>query len=226
MKKLIIATLVLVLVLVSPAIATSPVYVEATLEEVMGQLETREVFPGGFDPWDYDTDISGYIEVGNLLVALDDYYAGVITLSEVLEVISLYQAHTSSIISKEDIIAALDDAFQEVYTYYLHFGDSEYIDARMNSINEVVESDTIDMWAYRDFFDCEDFAFGLMGAFHHNEYTAAMAIFVFYVSWEDAGTHSHALNGFYNDGQIILIEPQNDRFFTVPEDWTLDVLMG
>lgn len=226
MKKLIALVISTILILAYLLPTASPIYVEATLGEVMEQLETREVFLGGFDPWDYDTDISGYIEIDNLLVALDDYYAEVITLNEALEVISLYQAHTSSIISKEDIIAACDDAFQEVFTYYLHFGDSEYIDARINSINEVVESDEIDTWAYKPFFDCEDFAFGLLGALHHNEYTAAMAIFVFYVSWEDEGAHSHALNGFYNDGQIILIEPQNDRFFTVPEDWVLDVLMG
>ena len=46
------------------------------------------------DAWSYDEDGSGYIEIGELLHAISDYIGGDITISQLLEIISLYIGHT------------------------------------------------------------------------------------------------------------------------------------
>jgi hypothetical protein len=46
------------------------------------------------DAWTYDEDDSGYIEIGELLDAISDYIGGDITISQLLEIISLYISHT------------------------------------------------------------------------------------------------------------------------------------
>lgn len=48
----------------------------------------------GWDPWVYDGDGSGYIEIGELLQAINDYIGGDITISQLLELINLYISHT------------------------------------------------------------------------------------------------------------------------------------
>jgi len=45
---------------------------------------------GGWDPWDYDFNENGVIDIGEVLAAIVDYFDGVIIISEVLEVIVLY----------------------------------------------------------------------------------------------------------------------------------------
>lgn len=47
-----------------------------------------------FDPWDYDVNGNGYIDIGEQLAAIEDYMAGRITISQELEVINLYVSHT------------------------------------------------------------------------------------------------------------------------------------
>jgi hypothetical protein len=49
---------------------------------------------GDWDPWAYDEDNSGYIEIGELLQAINDYISGDITISQLLEIINLYINHT------------------------------------------------------------------------------------------------------------------------------------
>lgn len=49
---------------------------------------------GEWAPWDYDEDDSSYIEIGELLDAISDYIGGEITISQLLETISLYISHT------------------------------------------------------------------------------------------------------------------------------------
>ena len=46
------------------------------------------------DSWSYDEDNSGFIEIGELLPAISDYIGGDITISQLLEIISLYISHT------------------------------------------------------------------------------------------------------------------------------------
>jgi hypothetical protein len=47
-----------------------------------------------WNPWAYDEDGSGYIEIGELLDAISDYIGGGIDISKLLEIISLYISHT------------------------------------------------------------------------------------------------------------------------------------
>lgn len=49
--------------------------------------------PPTFDPWAYDIDGSGYIEIGELLDAISDYIGGKIDIDSLLEVINLYMDH-------------------------------------------------------------------------------------------------------------------------------------
>lgn len=48
------------------------------------------VSEGGWDPWDYDEDENGIIEILELLTAAVDYFAEDITIMQLLEVVSLY----------------------------------------------------------------------------------------------------------------------------------------
>lgn len=43
-----------------------------------------------FDPWQYDTDESCYIEIEEQLEAVKDYMAGIITIDQLNQVTSLY----------------------------------------------------------------------------------------------------------------------------------------
>lgn len=49
---------------------------------------------GEWDPWVYDEDDSGYIEIGELLDAINDYIGDEISISQLLKVINLYISHT------------------------------------------------------------------------------------------------------------------------------------
>ena len=49
---------------------------------------------GEWDPWSYDEDDSGFIEISELLDTINDYIGGDITISQLLEIISLYISHT------------------------------------------------------------------------------------------------------------------------------------
>ncbi len=64
-------------------------------EYAVGGDTIVDVGTGGWDPWVYDTDPEdGYIEINELLHAISDYIGGNITISQLLNVISLYITHT------------------------------------------------------------------------------------------------------------------------------------
>jgi len=71
-------------------------------------------------------------------------------------------------------------------------------------------------------YDCDDFTFALMGAFHKDYETAAMPIFVTWVP-----TIQHALLSFYYGNEIFVIEPQTDEIYWLPEgEWKLGLVCG
>ena len=70
---------------------------------------------------------------------------------------------------------------------------------------------------------CDDFAFRLMGVFHQDLRTAAMPIFITWVSMPEGG---HAVLSYYKHGQVKIIEPQNDDIYDVPKEWGLMLLCG
>ena len=124
---------------------------------------------------------------------------------------------------------ALDKDFKDVqYGSNIRFCDMNYKRADESIIKAITDQDRIDQEEYvADFFDCDDFTFALMGAFHHCRETAAMPIFIIYVQWgEEGNIAAHSIMSYYNNGQIILIEPQSDHCYTVPADWILTFLTG
>lgn len=122
--------------------------------------------------------------------------------------------------------------------------DQSYAEADEGVISEILDKDKTDLEQYKaEDFDCDDFAFRLMGAFHQDLRTAAMPIFITWVSWEVTGSWlkrvwtrlksfvtgqrvGHAVLSYYKDGKVNIIEPQNDDIYPVPEGWRLDLLCG
>lgn len=102
----------------------------------------------------------------------------------------------------------------------IQLADQTYKEADLDKINEILAKDKTEKESYSaEDFDCDDFAFRLMGAFHRDRETAAMPIFITWVT-------GHALLSFYHDGNISMIEPQTDEIFPVPEKWSLILLCG
>jgi len=137
-------------------------------------------------------------------------------------------------LSANEIVDAVKSAFRgNVGSTYM--ADSTYYSASLDDIREVLNKTKIDCLPYiAEDADCDDFAFALMGAFHADPYkpewekTVKQAIFIAWVWWKQGEQmFAHALNlAVTGDKQVYLIEPQNDKIFTVPENWNLIVLMG
>jgi hypothetical protein len=88
----------------------------------------------------------------------------------------------------------------------------------------ILDADQGDKEDYEtEWYDCDDFAFRLMGIFHCDREAAAMPIFITWVLLPEGG---HAVLSYYKDGEVKIIEPQTDQVFLVPEDWTLMLLCG
>jgi len=122
--------------------------------------------------------------------------------------------------------------------------DQSYAEVDEGVISEILDRDKTDLEQYKaEDFDCDDFAFCLMGVFHQDRRTAAMPIFITWVSWEIVGSWfkrvwlriksfvtgqrvGHAVLSYYKDGIVKIVEPQNDGIYPVPEDWRLDLLCG
>lgn len=216
MKRILIALVVLAFLILPVAPAA---FDGEEVTEVKASIEFE------FCPWAYDVDGSGYIEIEEALAAIYDYPEE-ITKAEALQVLNLFYDQASSLIPYVDVIYAIRRDFVE--DEFIFFDDSHYKSARLDPIRAVVESDLTDEFKYvANDFDCDDFTWGLMGAFHHNLETAAMPIFAVSVQYEKLGeTRYHRMIAFYYNGEMILIEPQSDRFYNVPEDWILRLLIG
>ena len=104
------------------------------------------------------------------------------------------------------------------------FADNYYKETDEELIRQILKEDETDLQEYvAEEFDCDDSAFRLMGVFHQNRETAAMGIFITWVMTPRGG---HALLSYYVDGEVKLIEPQNDKIFPVPRGWELILLCG
>ena len=103
--------------------------------------------------------------------------------------------------------------------------DQSYLEADEVLIGAILGQDKTDLEQYQaEEFDCDDFAFRLMGAFHNNLKTAAMPIFITWIAMPQGG---HALLSYYSQGQVKIIETQTDEIiFTVPKNWQLLLLCG
>lgn len=133
-----------------------------------------------------------------------------------------------------EIEAAYREAFNLRFSFWswlfklvgnnIYLADAYYQEADPGYIDLIVDADQGDKEEYDlETFDCDDFAFRLMGVFHMDRETAAMPIFITWVSFPGG---AHAVLSYYYDGEVRIIEPQNDEVFPVPEDWSLLVLIG
>jgi hypothetical protein len=105
-----------------------------------------------------------------------------------------------------------------------YFADELYMPVDPGLLQLILDADTGDKEEYEtEFYDCDDFAFRLMGVFHQDRQGAAWPIFVTWVNTPQGG---HAVLSYYLDGRVFIIEPQTDEMFLVPEDWTLTLLCG
>lgn len=105
-----------------------------------------------------------------------------------------------------------------------YFADELYKPVAPDLLQLILDADTGDKEEYEtEFYDCDDFAFRLMGWFHMDRDAAAWPIFITWVNTPQGG---HAVLSFYQDGLVYIIEPQTDDVFPVPADWTLMLLCG
>jgi hypothetical protein len=141
-------------------------------------------------------------------------------------------------ITSAEIQAAYEAAFQIAGDDWLHkllkifltvrtpfyFADQYYKPVEDELLLMILDADTGDKEEYEtEYYDCDDFAFRLMGWFHMDRQAAAWPIFITWVNTPQGG---HAVLSYYQDGQVFIIEPQTDQIFPVPEDWTLMLLCG
>jgi hypothetical protein len=103
--------------------------------------------------------------------------------------------------------------------------DEEYKEVDEELIQMILDADLGDREDYEaEYYDCDDFAFNLIGVFHQNKETAAMPIFITWVNTLGGG---HAVLSYLNSlGEVKIIEPQNDEIYFVPKDWSLVLLCG
>jgi hypothetical protein len=136
-------------------------------------------------------------------------------------------------ISSSDIISAYQKAFgmswwQSLLAMFqgvFKLADQTYQETDDNLIWEILKQDKTDLEKYKaEDFDCDDFAFRLMGVFHQNLRTAAMPIFIAWVGLPDG--YGHAVISYYCSGFVHIIEPQNDDIYVVPSNWSLLLLCG
>lgn len=143
-------------------------------------------------------------------------------------------------VTSQEVIGAYTKAFRVpwwkmllpgVFGVDFKLADQTYQEVDYDKIAEIIAIDQTEQEVYSvdedgspiEDFDCDDFAFSLMGAFHKDRETAAMPIFITWVQTEMGG---HALVSFYDGGAVVMIEPQNDGMFGVPEGWKLMLVCG
>ena len=136
-------------------------------------------------------------------------------------------------VNATDIVTAYQSAFNMSWWQFLlatlqgvfKMADQEYDEANPELIMQILEQDKTDLEKYKaEQFDCDDFAYRLMGVYHQDLRTAAMPIFITWVGMPNG--YGHAVLSYYKDGKVTIIEPQNDDVYAVPKDWTLILVCG
>lgn len=92
--------------------------------------------------------------------------------------------------------------------------DRSYEEVDFYKIRKVLRQDDTDKKEYiPESFDCDDYTFSLMGAFHRDIGTASMPIFI---TWIETVSGGHSLITCYHKGMVIFIEPQTDELIPMP----------
>lgn len=207
----------------------------ASVEQVADQLEkhTRRVFPTALVPTKTEGVAGEIITVGGDFVVPPlsigphtlRLYLGNVRLDSITFTV---QEKQEEVLPFTAIQAAYEQAFSERHEQAWVFFDSNYKPASLEQIQAVLDSTEIDDMRYeKEYFDCDDFAFALMGMLHMNYETAAQAIFYTTVRWEQSdGVFLHALCSCFTGQEVLIIEPQSDGIYSVPDNWRLTRLIG
>jgi len=185
------------------------------------KLDTNLAVPG-------DTiGLSGSFDVPNL--DLGTYDVKLQVAGKEVASASFQVKEIPDILKQSDIRKAYESAFAEVLSKDAwKFADSKYKPGTQGPIKAQLKKYNIQEQKYtRQFFDCDDFTIAAHGVLHLDRETAAMAVFETWVQWEARGnTYGHAVISFTDGVHVIVEEPQQLRFFSVPEKWKLWLLEG
>lgn len=107
--------------------------------------------------------------------------------------------------------------------------DKEYYPAVVNLLVAQMKAFKVSSFVYDlPDFDCGNFSFAAKGVWNLDYDLAKMATFIVWVSFPKNGTtYIHALNACVaDDGKFYLIEPQNDKVYSIPSNYKFLVVFG
>lgn len=128
----------------------------------------------------------------------------------------LIKPATLSPIDHSEIYTILKAELGEGCAIFL--SDMNYWTTNIEEIKRFLSLDDSDKYNYTvEKFDCDDFSYRLMGQFSVPGWSE-LPFGIIWVGIKDGG---HALNCFVDiNREVWLIEPQNDKVFRIPKDWT------
>jgi len=114
-----------------------------------------------------------------------------------------------------DVRNVLKNAFGDVD---IHLVDRKYELCPKSEIERFLKADSIDLNFYvSEYHDCDDFSFELMGAMNKPGWSGL----AFGIMSTHVPDGSHAVNCFVDSNfEAWIVEPQNDKIFKKPDDWT------
>jgi len=100
----------------------------------------------------------------------------------------------------------------------IHFADNDYKTTTKTEMKRFLKDDLVDKNIYiSEFYDCDDFSFALMGEVSCQEWGKLP----FGILWTEVPGGAHAVNVFIDSSRKVwIIEPQNDKIFQCPDNWT------
>ena len=124
-------------------------------------------------------------------------------------------------VSTEYVAERLLEKFPEVGTQ-IYFKDSRYLLVPIGEVERLLDWDATDEFVYvSEQYDCDNYELRLWGQINSLPEWAGISLGIVWFS-----EPAHALNFFVDiDGNIWLIEPQNDIIFEEPQDWEAFLIM-
>lgn len=122
----------------------------------------------------------------------------------------------ASVITSDKFMAAIH---RDLDPNFFYVRDSNYKPVTMQQMKDFLAEDLLDKKKYEtETFDCDEFAFSLMGRLADKFGNIPAGIV-----WGSG----HALNFFYekDQGVIWMLEPQTDQIYFRPKEFKVDVVM-
>jgi len=105
----------------------------------------------------------------------------------------------------------------------IYLSDHNYQTTNLSELTRFLTYDNTDKYVYKsEYLDCDDFSYRLHGQLSIPGWSGL----VFGILWIYTGTGGHAVNIFMDtETTIWIVEPQSDKIFRIPLDWTPWVAM-